>query len=1047
MFENPQVIEAKHALAPGLYESLIDADLERVIGELQAMGVAVDSSELAKLTGDDAVGLLVRYLGALLRDLLTAKPDVRLHRVQAVLRALGRADLPEPVKALLAVGDVGAPALGGQLPERPAIPLSRSDLLVNAAGEPTVNQVLRSEIASADRIDIIIAFIRNSGVNLLRSELAEHVARRGRAPGALRVITSTYLGVSEPRAIERLVELGATVRVGYDPRHIKLHAKAWVFHRDSGASTAYVGSSNFSRSALVDGCEWNVRLAALETPDVVQKLADNFDALWADPDFQPYDAERFRTVQKRERRRQGSGPEMDFVGLDIQPYPFQAEILEVLQVERDVHGYRRNLVVAATGTGKTVIAAFDYKRIRAQFHAEDREPTLLFVAHREELLRKARATFRAVLKEPEFGELLVGGDQPVEGRVVFASIQSLRGRVESLTPRAFAVVIVDEFHHAEAPSYRRLLDHLKPEILLGLTATPERTDGADVLRWFDNRTAAEIRLWDALARGLLCPFRYFGVADSVDLSGLRWSRGGYDRGEIEGVFDGNDARELLVRRAIGEYVPNPTTMRALGFCVGIAHARYMARRFCAAGIPAESVTGEMPADERARVIQDLVRGKLRVLFCVDVFNEGIDIPEVDTLLLLRPTESATLFLQQLGRGLRRCDGKDVTTVLDFIGNSHTKFRFDRRYRALLAGHGGSLVRQIEQGFPQLPPGCAIKLESQARERVLDNVRRALASQRNVALDELRELSQHGVPDLGRFLSTMDWELNDLYRRRAASWTWSGLKAEAGLCAAQDADFERLGRTIGKFTHVEDDLRVEKWSAWLGAERPRLRELDSFDRRLLNMLLTVLLTRRLGEVTTLSAATRLIWRQTQLRGELVELLELQRERRQRCILPFFERPTIPLRIHARYYVDEVLSACGEIHAGRYLSQQSGMRYVGGENVILNFVTIDKDPERYSPGIRYRDFALSPTRFHTQSPNSYSPDSTAGRRLVEHASRGVVVMLFVRETPMTAEGFTMPFVFLGPTTLHEHSGSKPISLVWELAHAIPAWFFPQTQLTST
>lgn len=1046
MPDNRSVTVTKPRLAPGLYDSLIDANLGRLIEQLRISDVPVDAQQLSKLSDDEAIVVLVRYLGELLRELLHAQPDVRLRRVQAVLRALAQAEIPEPAEVLYAVAESTRPTLAEPFPPRPTIPLDRSDLLVNANGERSVLKVIREEIASADRIDVIMAFVLRSGVKLLQSDLKAHVERRGAEPPALRLITSTYLGISEPDAIDWLRDLGATIRVGYDPRTVKLHAKAWIFHRNSGTSTAYVGSSNLSRTALIDGREWNVRLAALETPDVIKKLADSFEVLWADPDFQSYAPGAFAAVRAHERQRQSGGAETGFAGLDIRPYPFQAEILERLQVERELHGCCRNLVVAATGTGKTVIAAFDYKRLRDELKASRQRATLLFVAHRKEILDKARATFRAVLREPEFGEMLVDGHEPRVGTAVFASVQSLQGRLQSMDPSEFSVVIIDEFHHAEAPTYQRLLTRLEPKYLLGLTATPERSDGADILRWFDNRVAAEIRLWDALSRDLLCPFHYYGVADTVDLSQVRWSRGGYDRGDLERVFDGNVARELLVRRAIREYVPDPSRMRALGFCVGVRHAQYMARRFCAAGIPAKAVTGEMPPDHRRGVVEELVRGDLRIIFCVDVFNEGIDIPEVDTLLFLRPTESATLFLQQLGRGLRRAEGKTLTTVLDFIGNNHVKFRFDRRYRALLAGRGGSIVKQIEQGFPFLPPGCAIKLEAEASEMVLDNVKRALANQRQVAVDELRGLGKSHA--LGEFLDVMGWDTRDLYRRRAASWTWSGLRAEAGLCAVGDETFDQLGRTIGKFAHIEDDLRVLRWKEWLAGDRPpNLKKASETDLRLLRMLLTVLWTRQFGDFGDLTAAARPLWRQTEIRRELVELLALRRAAREHRDLEFTERPSIPLRVHARYHVDEVLAACGLIDAGRYLSQQSGMRYVEGEKVILNFVTIDKDPERYSPGTRYRDFAMSPGLFHSESPNSYSPDSGAGRRLVHHAERGVVVMLFVREAPKTPEGFTTPYVFLGATSLLEHTGRKPISLTWKLAHEIPPWFYPQTQLTST
>ncbi len=391
-------------------------------------------------------------------------------------------------------------------------------------------------------------------------------------------------------------------------------------------------------------------------------------------------------------------------------------MLEQLAAEREIHDRHRNLIVAATGTGKTVLAALDYRNLCA---AAGGRPALLFVAHRKEILEQSLRTYREVLTDANFGELYVGGTRPDRWRHVFASVQSLNSYgVAKIAADQFEIVVIDEFHHAEAATYRAILNHLAPKELLGLTATPERADGVDVRTFFDGRTAAELRLWDALGADLLCPFHYFGLADGTDLSAIEWKRGSYDVAGLSTLYTGNDARARLVIKQLRDKVADLAAMRCLGFCVSVAHAQYMARVFVEAGIPARAVTGTTPPQEREAAIADLRSRRVNVLFAADLFNEGLDIPEVDTVLFLRPTESATIFLQQLGRGLRRATGKAVLTALDFVGHHRREFRFDARYRALTGETRRGLQRQIERGFPFLPSGCQIVLDEQAQRAVL-----------------------------------------------------------------------------------------------------------------------------------------------------------------------------------------------------------------------------------------------------------------------------------------------------------------------------------------
>lgn len=410
---------------------------------------------------------------------------------------------------------------------RSATPLSEAALLTNSNADPSLVAELRAELASADGVDLLCAFVKWSGLRLLEDALRDLKDRA--VP--FRVITTTYMGATERQAVDRLVEeFGAEVKVIYETTRTRLHAKAWVVHRNTGFSTAYVGSSNLSRSALLDGLEWNVRLSAVANPALLTKFDATFASYWESSTFEAYvparDGDRLDDALAEAGGHRGPGTPVDLSGLEVTPRPHQQEMLEQLAGERQLHDRHRNLVVAATGTGKTVLAAFDYRQLREQ---HGRDLTLLFVAHRRELLEQAQRTYREVLGDGAFGELLVGGERPRRGRHVFASVQSLSADLlASVDPRQYDVVVLDESHHASAGSYQRVLDRLEPIEMLGLTATPERTDGQDVLALFGGRTAAELRLWDALADDLLVPFHYFAVDDGTDLRDLTWRRGGYD---------------------------------------------------------------------------------------------------------------------------------------------------------------------------------------------------------------------------------------------------------------------------------------------------------------------------------------------------------------------------------------------------------------------------------------------------------------------------------------------------------------------------------------
>jgi superfamily II DNA or RNA helicase/HKD family nuclease len=1024
-------------LVTGLYEELVTRELAEALHKLEASELEVERGTVDPAEAHEVVA---RHLHRVLLSVLRSLPgesservsrQVELaNRVLGLLQELAHDDgadaLIEPAEELLAIAQAQVVAESKGVP-RPGIPLSTSALLVNAPGEHRIGHELAQELASADAVDLLCSFVKWSGFRLLEAPLRD-LAERGKA---LRVLTTAYMGVTEGRALDELARLGAQVRVSYDTRRTRLHAKAWLFHRDTGFSTAYIGSSNMTASALLEGLEWNVRLSAIDAPGVVEKFRAAFAGYWAASDFEPYspesDRERFDLAVRAERAH--AHPIV--FAVDVRPHPFQAEILDRLDAERKLHGRFKNLVVAATGTGKTVMAAMDYRRVRGELG----RGRLLFVAHRKELLQQALATFRAVMRDGNFGELWVDGERPTQSAHVFASVQTLaRVELDRLARDAFDVVIVDEFHHAAAPTYQRLLEHLQPRLLLGLTATPERTDGQSVLGWFDGRIAAELRLWDALERGLLCPFQYFGVHDQSDLSGLRFTRGQYEVADLEKLFTGNDARVALVVEALQKKVRDARRMRALGFCVSVAHAEFMARRFSEVGIPACAVSGQSSTEVRETALRRLRDREVNVVFAVDLFNEGVDVPEIDTVLFLRPTESATVFLQQLGRGLRLSEGKECLTVLDFIGRAHRSFRFDLRYRALVGGTRGEVERQIEAGFPVLPAGCAIELDRESSRVVLENLKHAIGRGTKALEAELREVARTvgRTPTLREFLERSGVELTDVYRRRGDSCT--GLLRKAGLLVSPvGSDEERLVGAVGGFLHVDDPDRFAFLRLVL-AGSVEAAGLGPRERRLLTMLhfgLWGTASTAPQDLTTSLARLRASPTVVEELGALVGLLEDQVDH-MTAALPLAE---VPIRLHAHYTRDEVLSAFERTTPAEPYFIREGVYFDKPTKTDVLFVTLQKSEKDYSPTTMYRDYAISPQLFHWESQSMTSEDSPTGKRYRDQPRDRTNVLIFVRRLKRNARGQAEPYVCLGLADYVQHVGEKPMAITWRLRVEMP------------
>ncbi len=1023
----------------GLYESVVSNRLHQALAALDQLDVITRQVDPA-----DQPAVLARYVHGLVEAALSLSKstDERLEIVNAVIIGLGdaNAQVVAPASQLFSVTQFPAPGISAPVTRRPSTPLSDAALLTNTRGEPSLGAELRAELESADEVDLLCAFVKWYGLRLLEPELA--MVRDRKIP--FRVITTTYMGATERQALDRLIrEFGAEVKIQYDNQRTRLHAKAWMFRRRTGFDTAYVGSSNLSRAALLDGVEWNVRLSEIATAPLLEKFKGTFDSYWNDISFESYDPDRDRdrlddALAEASGRTTHDRVTISLSGLQVRPYPYQQEMLEAIAAERTVHDRHRNLVVAATGTGKTVLAALDYRGLCDV--ETQRYPRLLFVAHRKEILEQSLRTYREVLADASFGELYVGGARPERWQHVFASVQSLHAYgVSNIDAQAFDVVVIDEFHHAEAPTYRAILDRLRPQELLGLTATPERADGADVRNFFGGRTAVELRLWDALGADLLCPFHYFAVADGTDLRSITWSRGRYDEAELSNVYTGNNRRAEIVISEVADKILDLTSMRALGFCVSVAHAEFMAHSFNEAGIKARALSGNSLSAERDQVLQDLRARRVNVVFSVDLFNEGLDVPEVDTVLFLRPTESATVFLQQLGRGLRRTAEKPVLTVLDFVGYHRKEFRFDLKLRALTGQTRRGLVRDIERGFPFLPSGCQIVMDKQAQAIVLENIKDQIANRWQQIVAELRA---YGDQDLGTFLEESGIELSDILRRGSHSWT--RLRRDAGLETREGSSIEaKLLKRIRAFAHVDDDNRATGYAQLLADDAGAYNELSPAEQRLARMLFFSVWPDGGGH-ESYGAGMAALRRERATRDELKSVVELSFDAaRHQTVSLAPPLSDVPLRVHARYQREEILSALDYASLDRKpTSVMQGVAFSQSRNADIFFITLRKSEADFSPTTMYRDYPISPKLFHWESQSTTSVDSPTGQRYLTGTSS---VLLFVREEDKDEFG-TSPYLFLGPATYVNHSGERPIALTWRLDHPMPTDFFNAAKIAA-
>jgi superfamily II DNA or RNA helicase/HKD family nuclease len=1056
-------------LPDGLYDQLLTDELSKQIAQHRADQLTLN------VLGEQAapqrlIDALSEQLGKILLDLPDEQDDGeeprdRLTRVDAQIELINgllvglrkqlaqrypnsdRADtirlLSSPARRLTSVHrERTAPSV-------PDTGVAAPWLFAASKSSPSLLNELRHELSSSDRVDILMSFITVSGIRKIRDILQSitAVGGNGQSRTRLRILTTTYIGATEAQALDELARLpGCEVRVSLDGRRTRLHAKAWIFERNSGFGTVYVGSANLTQAAMAGGLEWTAKFTERGQAGMYTQARAHFETLWHDSEFIPYhpDSEGHRAALDQAIARE-RGYDKDFAApqvlsfFDLQPKNYQRDMLEQLQAERE-HGRWRNLVVAATGTGKTVVAAFDYQRTCVQ---RGGRPRLLFIAHRVEILQQAVRTYREVLRDPGFGQQLAGGINLDSPDHLFVTIDSLHSQdlIGRFGDDYWHTVVFDECHRMAAASFDAVAARIRPEILLGLTATPERSDGKPILHYFDCRAdgspAVEMRLWHALDLQLLAPFEYFACDDDTDLRDIPWNRAD-EKKALDKLFTGNDIRARLILNEWRRLCANPRESRAIAFCVSVDHARFMTGQFNHAGLPALCLTGQSSREEREAAPRKLANGDVCVLVTVDLYNEGVDLPMVDTLLMLRPTQSPVLFQQQIGRGLRLSKDKESCLVLDFVGQHQKDFRFDHLLGQLTGQSRRELLDGVENGFSRLPAGCHLQLQKRTRDQVLASLRALVNQNWRRLVRELQAFANlHGRSQLSlpRFLHEQALGVGEVYR--STGWSgWTSLQRSAGLLAgAGGPEEEYLGRRFSALLHTDDPEHIAVMQA---LAHPCPERLLQDERTALRM--QMLAYQVDGTADRIGSGGDFLKRLQQNPHSLDELAELARVLEATALprgIPIPGMESVPLCLHAHYRISEILTAVGYLTVEKRPRFGEGVLRLHDRKTELLFVTLDKR-SGYHDAIAYHDYALSHELFHWQTQNSCSPESASGLRYLQSVGperNGWQFQLFVRSDREGA------YLACGPVTLRSAQGTRPMTIQWQLQNALPAAAFAQ------
>ncbi|MBO0959677.1 DEAD/DEAH box helicase [Neobacillus sp. MM2021_6] len=925
-------------------------------------------------------------------------------------------------------------------------------LIVNSDKGNLLKELVKS-MNECEQFYFSVAFINFSGLQLLLDPLkeAEKKGIRGK------IITSTYLNFTDAKALEKIREFkNVDLKVFVTDKEIGFHTKAYIFeYQDS--YKVIIGSSNITQSALKSNIEWNVEIITKENGRFIQDVLKEYDYLWnmseeADEDF----IRRYEDFLKSFKSTQISHQLIYENKKYIVQNRMQKRATENLDRLRSF-GEKRALVIAATGTGKTYMSAFDVKNVKPK--------KLLFIVHREEILKKAKDTFEMLLPNEglTFG-LLTGNHKQKHVDYVFATIQTISKCYHEFENDEFDYLIIDEAHHATSPTYQTVLDYFKPNFTLGMTATPERSDGYNVFDLFDNNVALEVRLHEALEDELVIPFHYFGITDieGIDLSDVDID----DITEITKRLKVNERVDFIIEK-MDFYGHDGEKRKGLGFCVSIEHAQYMASEFNKKGNKSVCLYGADPPETRERYINRLEKDddELEFIFTVDIFNEGVDIPSVNTVLMLRPTNSPIVFIQQLGRGLRKHANKEFLTVLDFIGNHNKTFLIALALNGSRYYDKESLKVAIATGFANIPGCTHIQMDKISQERILaqiDNENFNSMKYLKEEYFEFKKLNQgriplllmdymkyDGAPDPVKFIDReksylqfvakveKDDDLKGLLQNDGFEGILKELSSKLPLKRIYEfviiqylLDHEEINLITAKkqivkmIHHVDDDsvshafetLNQNYYDSGQLKNKPKLVQYSN------------------GKLSKTTMFMGLLENE-EYRKFIIDIIHYGIFRYEKEFKAgYYGVPHFKLYEQYSMVDAALLSNYRKIHSS---FRGSGLLTNGIEYFL--FIDLHKE-EDIKESINYNDKFIDEHYFQWQTPNSTSQNTDRGQNIIFNENRGINLHLFIRKY-REIDGKNEPFIYIGRGNTVEFEGEKPITVKLKLENEIPSTLFTE------
>lgn len=917
--------------------------------------------------------------------------------------------------------------------------------LITNNPETNFYQELKGAFNECEGFCFSVAFINLSGLQLLLDSLKELEDKN--IPG--KIITSTYLNFTEPKALRRLKEFSnIDLKIFEIEKNIGFHTKGYIF-QNPNYSKIFIGSSNITQSALKSNQEWNVKIQQASFDEFEQSVTQEFNKLWkvsinADDEFLISYEEFYNQI----RLKRTESPQFA-LRREFEPNLMQMTALANFRRLRE-QNQRKAIAIAATGTGKTIMAALDVKTYRPQ--------RVLFIVHREQILQSARKAFAEMIPEraSEMG-LLTGNINQADKNFIFSTNLTMNNYLGKFPKDYFDYIVIDEAHHATSTSWQNVINYFEPRFLLGMTATPERSDSGDIFNFFDNNIAVEVRLRSALEDNLVIPFHYFGISDeTVDLHDVKLS-------EIDKI-----ARLLKINRRVdfiiekmNFYGYDGAKRKSIGFCVTQDHASFMAEEFNKRGITAVALNSNNSIEERKKCVARLEddNDTLEFIFTVDIFNEGVDIPTINSILMLRPTSSPIVFIQQLGRGLRKTETKEYLTVLDFIGNHNKTFLIAMALCGARAYDKDSLKKAVASDFSDIPGCTNIQLDKISKERILRQIETTNFNAIKFLKEEYSEFKSQNlnkIPTLVDFVK-FDGAPNPL-KFINYSYSYTEFVAKVDDFASKykdlllDKAFIKLIRQLSNelplkrpyefalLEHLLENQSVSLEKAGVivkkyieGSDKNALRHSfqylsgafdDSTDKKLKLPILQFDGT----TIIRLESFDQLLGNQ-KTKKHITDIIRYGLLRYEEEFgdenygAPFF-------KLYQSYNGRNMalLSNYDKMH-----SAFRGSGLLSHDNDRFLIVELHKD-EGIEERIKYKDKFISPSVFQWQSPNNTSQDSERGKDLIHNKQRAINLHLFVRKIK-EIDGIIQPFIYLGKADCIEKDGEKPITLQLKLENKIP------------